>query len=189
MKLHGGAMVSTKLFLRFFVGIIGLVLLPDLDLTLFVQTAANQLFHGVINDREQRHTDDHAKDAPQPAEQDDGKQHPEAGQACAVAQNLRPNDVAVQLLQRQNKNHEPERLDGAFNQNQQRGRNRADDGAKEWNHIGDAHNGGNQQCIGESENRAADVAQHTPYTYARYGKASYIISLSVTLLPVTSTTK
>ena len=97
-------MVSTKLFLRFFVGIIGLVLLPDLDLTLFVQTAANQLLHSVIDDPEQRHPNNHAEDAPQPAEQDDGKKHPEAGQACAVAQNFRADDVAVQLLQEENEN-------------------------------------------------------------------------------------
>ena len=67
------------LFLWFFVWVVGLVLLPHLALGLVVESAANQLFDGVVDHGEEGNGNDHANNAPQAAEEDDGEQHPETG--------------------------------------------------------------------------------------------------------------
>ena len=49
------------------------------------QAEEDQLFDDIVDDREERDADDHAHEAPQAAEQQDGEQHPETGQAGGVA--------------------------------------------------------------------------------------------------------
>ena len=125
------------------------------------QPPVNQLLHGIINHRKQGYTDNHTRQAPQTATENDGKQHPEAGKAGAVSQDLRTDHISVQLLQTENEDGKPNGLHGIHDDDQQNGGNCADKRAKEGDHIGDAHNGRDQQGIGNTEDQTANVAQHT----------------------------
>ena len=59
---HGGI----SLFLSgFFIRVVNFVLIPQFALLFFVQTPANQLLDDVINDRKQRHRNNHAANARQ----------------------------------------------------------------------------------------------------------------------------
>ena len=103
-----------------------------------LQAVDDQLFDDIVDNGKQRHANDHAYKAPQTAKQQNGEQYPEAGKTGGVAQNFGPDDVAVQLLQNQHEQHEPQRLDGALDEDEQRGRNGTDKGAEEggsrWSH-------------------------------------------------------
>ena len=96
-----------------------------------LQAVNDQLFDDVVDNGEQRHANDHAHKAPQAAKQQDGEQYPEAGKAGGVAKNLGSDDVAVQLLQNQYEQHEPQRLDGVLDENEQGGGNGTDEGTEE----------------------------------------------------------
>ena len=121
----------------------------------------DQLFDHVVDHGEQRHAHDHAGKAPQAAKQQDGKQHPEAGKAGGVAQDLGSDDVAVHLLEHQHEQDEPQRFDGVLDQNEQRGRDGTDEWPEEGNHVGHTDDHRDQQRTGELEDEAGDVAQHT----------------------------
>ena len=136
------------------------VILQQLQLIVPVQTVDHQFFEDVVDDSKQGHADDHAHKAPQTAEEQDGKQHPEAGKTGGIAQDLGSDDVAVQLLQHQNKQDEPQCLDGVLDEDEQCGGDGTDEGTKEGDHVGDADDHRHQQRTGEPEDQAADVAQH-----------------------------
>ena len=133
----------------------------QLHLLVAAQAVEDELLEHIVDDCEERHTDDHAHKAPQAAEQQDGKQHPEAGKAGGVAQNLRPDDVAVHLLQDQNEQDEPERLDGVLDEDEQGGRDGTDERPEEGDDVGHTDDDRDQQRAGELEDEAGDVAQHT----------------------------
>lgn len=59
-----------------------------------------------VNDCKKRHTDNHAQYTHQTAEQSDGKNDPEAGEAGRASQDLGTKNVAVKLLQQQNEKDE-----------------------------------------------------------------------------------
>ena len=125
------------------------------------QAVEDEFLEHIVDDCEERHTDDHAHKTPQAAEQQDGEQHPEAGKAGGVAQNLRPDDVAVHLLQNQNEQDEPERLDGVLDEDEQGGRDGTDERPEEGDNVGHTDDDRDQQRTGELEDEAGDVAQHT----------------------------
>ena len=125
-----------------------------------LQAVDDQLFDDVVDNGEQRHAHDHAHKAPQAAEQQDGEQHPEAGKAGGVAQNFGSDDVAVQLLQYQHKQHEPQRLDGVLDEDEQGGGDGTDEGAEEGDDVGYTDDHRHQQRTGELEDQTADIAQH-----------------------------
>ena len=86
------------------------------QLLMALQAVDDQLFDDIVDNGKQRHTHDNAHKTPQTAEQQDGEEYPEARKAGGVAQNFRSDDVAVQLLQNQHEQHEPQRLDGALDE-------------------------------------------------------------------------
>ena len=124
------------------------------------QAVEDQFLDDVIDDGKERHADDHAHKAPQAAEQQDGEEHPEARKAGGVAEDLGSDDVAVHLLQDQHKEDEPERLDGILDQDEQGGRNGADEGTEEGNDIRHTDDDGDEQGTGKLEDQTGDVAQH-----------------------------
>ena len=130
------------------------------ELAVAAEAMEHQLLDDVVDDGKQRHAHDHAHEAPQPAKQQDGEEHPEAGKSGGVAQDLRADDVAVQLLEHQNEEHEPEGLDGTLDEDEQGGGDRTDEGAEEGDDVGDADDDGHQQSAGELENDAGKVAEH-----------------------------
>ena len=105
------------------------------QLLMALQAVNDQLFDDVVDNGEQRHTHDHAHEAPQTAEQQDGEQYPETGKTGGVAQDLGADHVSVQLLQHQNEQDEPQRLDGVLNEDQQGGGHGTDERAEEGDHI------------------------------------------------------
>ena len=131
------------------------------ELAVAAQAVEDQLLDDVIDDGKQRHTHDHAHEAPQTAEQQDGEEHPEARKASGVAQDLRADDVAVQLLEHQNEEHEPEGLDGTLDEDEQRCRHGTDEGTEEGDDVGDADDDRHQQRARELEDDAGEVAEHT----------------------------
>ena len=116
--LGGGLRRGGDVFLRVAKGLV--VGAQHLQLIVAAQAVDDQLFDHVVDDGKERHTNDHAHKAPQAAEQQDGEQHPEAGQTRGVAQDLGSDDVAVQLLQDQDEEDEPEGLDGILDQDEHR---------------------------------------------------------------------
>ena len=130
------------------------------ELAVAAEAMEHQLLDDVVDDGKQRHAHDHAHEAPQTAEQQDGEQHPEAGKAGGVAQDLGSDDVAVQLLQNQHEQHEPQRLDGALDEDEQGGGDGTDEGAEERDHVGHTDDHRHQQRTGELEDQTADIAQH-----------------------------
>ena len=130
------------------------------QLLIVLQAVDDQLFDDIVDDGEQRHAHDHAHKAPQAAEQQNGEQHPEAGKAGGVAQNFGPNDVAVQLLQNQHEQHEPQRFDGVLDEDEQGGGDSTDEGAEEGDHVGHTDDHRHQQRTGELEDQTADITQH-----------------------------
>ena len=131
------------------------------QLLMALQAVDDQLFDDIIDNGEQRHAHDHAHKAPQTAKQQDGEQHPEAGKAGGVAKDLGSDDVAVQLLQNQHEQHEPQRLDGVLDEDEQGGRDGTDEGPKEGDDVGHTDDDRDQQRAGKLEDEAGDVAQHT----------------------------
>lgn len=70
-----------------------------LRLSVAAQAKQHQLFYYVVDHGKQRHAYDHAHKTPQAAKQQNGKQHPEAGESGGVAQDLGSDHIAVQLLE------------------------------------------------------------------------------------------
>ena len=130
------------------------------QLLMALQAVDDQLFDDVVDNGKQRHTHDHAHKAPQAAKQQNGEQYPEAGKTGGIAQNLGSDDVAVQLLQNQHEQHEPQRLDGVLDEDEQGGRDSTDKGAEEGDHVGHTNDHRYQQRTGELEDQTADIAQH-----------------------------
>ena len=131
------------------------------ELVVPAQAVEDELPDDVIDDRKERNTDDHADEAPQTAEKQDGKQDPEAGKAGGVAEDLRADDVAVQLLQDQDEEDEPDGLDRVLDQNQQGGRDGTDERAEEGDNVRHANDDRDEQCARELDDDADDVAENT----------------------------
>ncbi len=58
-------------------------------LALLAQPVIDQPSNRCINDSEQRYTDNPSSNAPEAAEEHNGKDYPEVRKACGIAQNLR----------------------------------------------------------------------------------------------------
>ena len=114
-----------------------------------------------VNHGEDGHAQHHAGKPKQSSEQEDGEQHPEGGQPGGVPQDLGPQNVAVELLEGQDKDGEVDRLKRIDQENQQSAGNGSDEGAKEGDDVGHAHHDGNQGRIRELENVAAHQADYS----------------------------
>ena len=73
--------------------------------SLMIQPKLQIVLQQTIDHRKQRHSDDHADNAPHSAEQQDCKKYPECGQTGRFTKNSRSYYVSVQLLQNNDKNH------------------------------------------------------------------------------------
>ena len=69
---------------------------------LLFQTVLDEVAAEHIDHSKYRHAHDHARQSEDAGEDSDGDEDPEAGQTHAVAQDPRPEDVTVELLQQKN---------------------------------------------------------------------------------------
>ena len=105
-----------------------------------------------------RHAEEHPRDAEEAAAHQDRHDDPEAGEARLVAQDLGADDVAVHLLQGEDENGEIHRLQGAVQQDEEDAGDGPQEGAEEGDHVGDAHDDADKGRIREVQKGAADEA-------------------------------
>lgn len=111
--------------------LVSAVVVRVLGQTAVMQQMIDALGNDAVNDREQRYADRHADKAEQAAEDQNGEHDPEARKAGRVAEDLRAEDVAVDLLKNDDEDNEVQRLKRTFDHDQDRARNSADKRAEE----------------------------------------------------------
>ena len=122
--------------------------------------AVQKLNHQIINQCANRGSDDHAQKTENAAKQQQRKNDPEFVDANIASHDPRTDNIAVHLLQNQNKNQEIQTLQRIHQQNQKCGGNRSQKRTEERNNIGDADNDGNQQGIRHIHQGHAHKADH-----------------------------
>lgn len=125
-----------------------------------LQAAADQAADNAVEHGKHRYAQNHPRESKQAAEQQNGEQHPERGQSGGVSQDLGSQNIAVKLLQDEHKDHKVQAFQRIHQQNQERRRDGANEGAKEGNDIGDANDGGDQRRIRELKQIAAHQRDH-----------------------------
>ena len=89
----------------------------------------------VINNRKCRYCDNHADETKESAKEENRKQYPETRKSCRIAQDLRSQNIAVKLLQKQNPDEEIHTLERTDQEYQERCRYRTDERSKKRYHI------------------------------------------------------
>ena len=130
-------------------------------MVLLLQGLVDRLGDQRVDHREDRDAEDHAGEAEKPAEHRDRHQNPEVGNAQPAAQNLRPDDIAVDLLEDKFENHEIQGVDRAFQQDQHTADRYADQRAEERDDVRQAHKDGRDQGEGQPKDQHADVGEDT----------------------------
>ena len=133
-----------------------------------MQQMVDALGNDAVNDREQRYADRHADKAEQAAEDQNGKHDPEARKAGRVAEDLRAEDIAVDLLKNDDEDNEVQRLKRTCDHDQDRARNSADKRAEERDNVRNTDNDRDQQREGRLDGQQphrhhdahTDEAQH-----------------------------
>ena len=109
---------------------------------------------------EDRYTHNHAEDAEQTAEYGNREDNPEAGKPRGVTENLRTEDIAVELLENDNQDAEVERLSGIHHQHKEGAWNTADPRTEEWDYVGHADNHAYQNCVRRAYDTCTDKADN-----------------------------
>ena len=63
-----------------------------------------QLLCHIVDYCHERHTEQHARESPQPAKYQNGKYHPEGTKPSRIAEDLRSDNIAVDLLENKDEN-------------------------------------------------------------------------------------
>ena len=114
-----------------------------------------------VNNCKDRDADNHSDESEESAAYQHREQYPEASQACAVSQDLRSQDVAVKLLERDDEYDEIQAVHRVDHQKQQRRRDRSDERSEERDDVRDADDAADQQAVLPSEDAHDDEAQDT----------------------------
>ena len=122
-----------------------------------------------VNDHEHRHAQQHPPEAEQPRAEDDGEHDPEAVYADGAAEDLRPDDVAVKLLENDDEDDEHKALERIDEQDDERARHRADERAEEGDDVRHADDDADEQRVGHVQDGADDIA-YKPY----YGRVEQL---------------
>ena len=126
---------------------------------LFREAAVREPVHKRADAREDRNAEEHTQHAAEAAADHDGHDDPEARNAGGFAEDLRPQNIAVKLLQCDDEENEIKALLGADEQDEKRARNGAEERAEDRNDVRHAHEHRNNWRIRELEDRAADEAE------------------------------
>lgn len=109
----------------------------------------NHLLRQVVEHCEGGHTDDHPHKPEQPAEQQDGEEHPEAGDPRGIPQDLWSQNVPVKLLQQEHEPHKIQALHRAHQQNKEGAGDRPDKRPEKRDHVGHPHDHAHQHHVGQ----------------------------------------
>ena len=114
--------------------------------------------HAGVEHGKDRYAHNHAENAEEASEDGDRKDNPEAGKPGGIAEDFRPEDIAVKLLDKDNQDTEIKRLPGINHQHKEGAGNTADPRTEKGNHIGHADNHAYQNGIRRADNTGADKA-------------------------------
>ena len=120
----------------------------------------HKLLRQTVERGKDRHADHHADNAEQIAAHHDGEQNPQCRDADGRAENLRADEVAVQLLDNQNQHAEDGGLNGVDQQQDKDAGNRADEGAEHRDDVGNADEHTNQHGEIQPQNRHGHKGNH-----------------------------
>ena len=112
-----------------------------------------------IEHRTQGHGEEHPHQAEGVAPQGHRRQHPDARQPHGLAHHPGIDDVALDLLQDHQEDHEPQGLDGVHQQDEQGPDGHPDEGAEDGDQGGEAHQHGDHPGIGQAEEQHPHKAQ------------------------------
>ena len=119
----------------------------------FAKAAVAEGGNDGVQHRQQRHADDHTDKAKQPFAERQSGNDPNAVEAGILAKQSRANDVAVNLLQYDDKDDNDDEIDRAVHQSEQRAGYRTDKRAEDRDDIGHAHNNRHQFRIRHSQHQ------------------------------------
>ncbi len=74
-----------------------------------------QLLCHIVDYCHERHTEQHARESPQPAKYQNGKYHPEGTKPSRIAEDLRSDNIAVDLLENKDENEKVHSCSGFCN--------------------------------------------------------------------------
>ena len=112
-----------------------------------------------INHCHQRNTEDHAGQAEEAAENNDGDQNPQSIKAGCVAKDLRTDNVSVKLLDNDNNQNEPYGFRRIGDKDDKRTGDCADEGTENRDDVRDADDDTQKRVIRHAENRKYDKAE------------------------------
>ena len=122
------------------------------------QLAVDAVVDERVDHHEDRHAQQHAPEAEQSRAEDDREHDPEAVDAHRAAQDLRADDVPVDLLEDDDEDQEDQRFWRADHQDDDDAGHRAEQRAEEGDEVRHAHDHADQQRVGHAEDREDDVA-------------------------------
>ena len=126
-----------------------------------LQAGLDEFFSESTKNGKEGDTEEHSRDAKQAAHDGNGNNDPERTETGAFTEDFRADDVAVQLLDQKDQDNEPNGLGGISDEDNKRAGDGTDEGAEEWDHIGDTYDNGNQRIIGHFENCKDDEGKNT----------------------------
>ena len=123
------------------------------------QTVVHQLAQEGVEHRADGDAEDHTHQAKGVAAHGDGGQHPDARQTHGFSHHTGIDQVALDLLEDQNEDHEPQGLDGADQQDKESADEDADESAENGDEGGEANKDGHHRGIGHVKEDHANKAQ------------------------------
>ena len=115
-----------------------------------IQAFFNELLDQRIEDGEAGHTDEHSDEPEKPGHNRDGNDDPYGGQARGGAVNTGNDDITVNLLNNEDHDGKYDGIGGLAYEEDERARNRADEGTEDWDDIRNGDNDTDQRSIGHS---------------------------------------
>ncbi len=125
------------------------------------ELAVNKVGNEGINENKHGNAEKHTCEAEKTGTYNDGEHDPEAVDTDNVAENLGSQEVAVKLLQQNNKHGKDQRFHGRHHENNHNRGNCADERSEERNNIGYADYNRDEHRVRHSKNCAANVANNT----------------------------
>ena len=132
----------------FIVHIAQLIIIVRLNREIFfLQPPVDNTLDDIVDHCKGGHTHEHSRESEQSTSQKDGENNPESGKPCTVAKDLRSNEIAVQLLQKKDKDNKIHTLQRICEHDQEGRWDRSYVGAEKRDHIGHAHDHADQHHI------------------------------------------
>ena len=123
------------------------------------QPPVQQILHQLLHAGEDGYAQEHTQHTAEAAAHQNSHDDPEAGDAGGVAQDLRPQNVAVKLLEHHDEDHKEQALLGTDQQNKEGRGDSPQKRPEKRDDVGHAHHHADQRGIGHLQNGTPDEAQ------------------------------